>query len=37
MNKCSEELSAVSGINISYAEADEEYMQLEVGKYQKTQ
>lgn len=33
MNKCSEKFSAVSGINISYAEADDKHMQLEVGKY----
>lgn len=33
MNKCSKEFSIVSGINVSYAEADDEYMQLEVGKY----
>ena len=37
MNKCSKEFSIVSGINVSYAEADDEYMQLEVGKYQKAQ
>lgn len=28
MNKCSKEFSIVSGINVSYAEADDEYMQL---------